>query len=226
MPDPSARVVVIPIGIAQYGEPSAAALQRGRQRFPALKTVDDDITRVRALFAGNAFRDAGFEVLPTLNGSAGRITDELTRISDDLSSDAARAVILLWSGHGEAPGDDLRLATRESVQPMEAGDGLAPSVLVDKLVGSRARFLYLLLDVCQAGAAATNVATTASRRFGEQASDSFVGMGALFSSHAFEQADGGCSSRCWIACSASVPRRLPARRSPVWDGAGSIRTTG
>ena len=185
------RIVVIPIGVGQYSEPSAAAVQRGRQRFPDLRTVETDIARVRNLFADATFREAGFEVLPTVSGSAGTITDELTRIADDLSIQVARAVILLWSGHGEAPGEDLRLATQESVQPMDAGDGLAPSMLVDKLVGSGARFLYLILDVCQAGAAASNVTAAAGQRFREQPPGSFVGMAALFSAHPFEQAVGG-----------------------------------
>ena len=104
MPDNATRVVVIPIGIAQYEEPSAAARQKGRQRFANLQTVDSDMTRVRALFAGEAFRQAEFQILDTITGSAGHISDTLTRVAQDLAAQGARTVILLWSGHGEAPG--------------------------------------------------------------------------------------------------------------------------
>jgi hypothetical protein len=192
MVDTGARVVVIPVGVAQYRDPSAAQLGRGRRRFDDLPAVDRDLERLAQLFASEPYRRNGFAVVPPVSGTAGEITDHLNRIVEDLAEVPGRTVLVLWSGHGETPnGGELRLATQESIQPMTAADGFSPAELVNKLAATGARSLCLVLDVCQAGAAGGNVAAAAAQRFRENPEARFHGLAALFSAQAFEQAQDG-----------------------------------
>jgi hypothetical protein len=192
MVDTGARVVVIPVGVARYRDPSAAQLGRGRRRFDDLPAVDRDLERLAQLFASEPYRRNGFAVVPPVSGTAGEITDHLNRIVEELAEVPGRTVLVLWSGHSETPnGGELRLATQESIQPMTAADGFSPAELVNKLAATEARSLCLVLDVCQAGAAGGNVASTAAQRFRENPEARFHGLAALFSAQAFEQAQDG-----------------------------------
>ena len=187
-----ARVVVIPVGVSRYGEPSPAQLQRGRRRFDDLAAVERDLSQLASLFTTEAYRQNGFVILPAISGTAGEITDRLNRIADELSVEPGRTVLLLWSGHGDTPhGGELRLATAESCQPMTAGEGFSPAELVNKLAASGARSLCLVIDVCQAGASGSVVAATAAQRFRENPEGRFHGLAALFSAQAFEEARDG-----------------------------------
>lgn len=191
---PLARVVVIPIGIGHYRDPPPAQQRLGRARFDDLKSVESDLARLSALFGSQRYREAGFSVLPTVSGTQGEVADRLTEVAEDLATQPGSTVLLYWTGHGETPGGgELRLATVESYRPMNAGDGLPPAELVNKLVACGAKALCFVLDVCQAGAAEGTVAATAAKRFQEQppAENRFPGMAVLFSAQPFEPAEEG-----------------------------------
>jgi len=189
---PGTRVVVIPVGVARYAEPSPAQQARGRSRLDDLDAVERDLERLAALFATEPYRRQGFAVLPRIAGRAGEVGDRLTTIADELSAEPNRTVLLLWAGHGETPaGGDLRLATADSLHPMTSADGLSPAELVNKLAASGARSLCLVIDVCQAGAALAPLAATAAQRFRENPDARYSGLAAVFSAQAYESAEDG-----------------------------------
>jgi hypothetical protein len=189
----SARVIVIPVGVSCYRDPPEPQRNRGRRRFEYLAAVETDLAQITRLFGSDHYRKNGFAVLPVVSGTAGEIIDQLNRIAEDLAAEPGRTVLLFWSGHGDTPnGGELRLATTESYQPMTPADGLPPWELVNKLAASGAKCFYLILDVCQAGAAGGGIATAAAQRFRENPDSSrFAGMAALFSAQAFELAEEG-----------------------------------
>lgn len=189
----STQVVVLCVGISRYAKPPAAEAKLGRTRFDDLSAVDNDLARLARLFDSEPYRNAGFAVWPWLTGTTGQITDQLTKAAAKLAGEPGRTVLLVWSGHGETPGNELRLATKESYRPMRPGEGFSPSELVNKLAGCGAKWFCLILDVCQAGAASGDVAATAADRFKSQPPTAgvFPGMAALFSTQPYEPAEDG-----------------------------------
>jgi hypothetical protein len=188
-PQGNKRVVVIPVGISRYRDPTAAQLKLGQQRFGDLPSVNADLERFAALFRSDTYRTNGFELRPVVTGTAGEVTDRLNAIVEELTNDPPATVVLIWSGHGETPdGGDLRLATIETCTPMQAGQGFAPAELVNKLVGARSDEFCVVLDVCQSAAAIATVAETAAQRLREAQLGKIQRMAALFSAQAYEPA--------------------------------------
>lgn len=181
---------MIPVGMSRYKDPAQGG---ARTRWPDLDFVETDLDRFDAMFGAERYRQAGFTMLPRITGTAGQITDKLTEIADQVAALPGLTVLLIWSGHGEAPnGGDLRLATFETYQPLNAGDGFSPAELVHKLGGSGAKAVCLIFDVCQAAAAGGVVGAAASQFVRQPLPEGkFPGMAALFSAHAFEQAEEG-----------------------------------
>lgn len=188
--DAATRFVVIPVGISRYDEPPPDA---GGQQWAELKAVETDLERLRNLFHWQQYRAEGFVMLDPVNGTAGEITDKLTRIVRGIAAQQGLTVLLIWSGHGAAPdGENLRLATSETYEPLGMGSGFSPAELVNKLSDSRAKALCLIFDVCQAGAAAEQVGAAAADYVKKPlAKGKFPGVAALYTTHAFQTADEG-----------------------------------
>ena len=193
MIDASTKFVVIAVGMSEYKDVPAVQGMAARTRWANLNSVDADLDRFETLFGSPRYRDAGFTVLPRICGTAGQITDELTKVAEQVAAQRGLTVLVIWAGHGEAPnGTDLRLATFETYQPLSAGDGFAPAELVNKLGGSGAMALCLIFDVCQAAAAGGATGQAASQLVRQPLPEgTFPGVAALFTAHAFEQADEG-----------------------------------
>lgn len=182
--DPAARVVVIPVGIGHYDPPTAP----DKTRFKSLAKVESDLSRLADLFRSDPYARAGFSVLPAIGGRAGAIGEALIAIKSRLQPTPQRIVALVWSGHAEVVRTGLRLATIETASPMDPGDGMSPEEVVAKLANFGADSLCVILDTCDAGAAAGVVAETGSKLFG---SPSFRGLGALFSAQSYQSAKDG-----------------------------------
>ena len=188
--DSHTKFVVIPVGMSRYRDVAEGG---ARTRWPDLAFVETDLDRFDAMFGAERYRQAGFTMLERIAGTAGQITDKLTEIAEQVAARPGVTVLLIWSGHGEAPnGGDLRLATFETYQPLSAGDGFSPAELVNKLGGSGAKAVCLIFDVCQAAAAGGAVGGAAAQLVRQPLPDGkFPGMAALFTAHAFEQAEEG-----------------------------------
>jgi hypothetical protein len=192
----SAKVIVVPVGIGVYQKPKA----RGgvRQAFQPLGEVAKDIDRLRRLFTTDAYREAGFQVLPAIRGTFATIRKRLLQVVDHVQLVPGRQLVLLWSGHAEAIGnDDLRLATADSFTPMTPGDGWAPNDLVNLLSAAQAQGLYIVLDVCQAGMAAGTLAAQAAKRMMDQPPprDQLPGFATICSAQPYEKAKDGLFAR-------------------------------
>lgn len=191
MIDPATKFVVIPVAMSRYRE---VAQDGARTRWPDLEFVEKDLDRFEAMFGDGGYRKAGFTLLPRITGTAGQITDKLTEIAEQIATlPPGVTVLLIWSGHGDAPnGGDLRLATFETSQPLNAGDGFSPAELLNKLGGSGAMAVGLIFDVCQAAAAGGAVGGAAAKLVRQPLPDGkFPGLAALYAAHAFEQAEDG-----------------------------------
>ncbi len=191
MIDPATKFVVIPVAMSRYKD---VAQGGARTRWPDLGFVETDLDRFEAMFGDARYRQAGFTMLPRITGTAGQVTDKLTEVAEQIATlPTGVTVLLIWSGHGEAPnGVDLRLATFETSQPLTIGDGFSPAELVHKLGGSGAMAVGLIFDVCQAAAAGGAVGGAASKLVRQPLPDGkFPGLAALYTAHAFEQAEDG-----------------------------------
>jgi hypothetical protein len=104
------------------------------------------------------FQTAGFAVATRLSGTKEEISDTLKKAVTALKDAKGNGLVVLWSGHGEClKTGDLRLACRGDLTPMEDGDGYSPTELANQLVSSKYPAVYLILDVCHAGAAAPEI---------------------------------------------------------------------
>lgn len=192
----TAKVIVVPIGIGVYQEPKSQV--DDRQAFPRLAEVDKDIRRLCRLFATEAYTAVGFQVMPPIRGTYTTVWRRLRQVVDQVKLMPGRQLVLLWSGHAEAIGDgDLRLATADSLTPMTAADGWAPSELVNLLSAARAQGLYIVLDVCQAGQAAGSLAAQAARRMMDQPPPrgQLPGFATICSAQPYEKAKDGLFAR-------------------------------
>lgn len=195
----TAKIIVVPVGIGVYKKPKASSAER--RQFDPLPEVNKDIHRLCELFATEQYKRAGFVVLPPIRGTFTTIRKRLLGIVEQMQTLPAplggRQLVLLWSGHAEANGDDLRLATADSLSPMTAADGYAPSELVNVLSGARAQGLYVVLDVCEAGKAAGTLAAQAATRMMDHppASGQLPGFAALCSAQHYEKAKDGLFAR-------------------------------
>src|SRR6185436_13899206 len=183
-------VLVIPVAIADYALPGAE--HRGAKAFERLPRVDDDLQLIRALFESDAYRAVGFEVLPAVvGGTAGTITDALTRLRNQIAHRPGAVAILYWTGHGQSVCDELRLVTPECLDPITASDGLSPAVVVGKLADAGLSALVILLDVCQAAVASADIVVAAAKRSVLRSPKAPLGLAALFSAYPYEPAQDG-----------------------------------
>ena len=134
-------VVVVPIAFAEYDKPADGS---GATQFDPLARIKNDVAAIQALFGSAPYRDCGFEVLaPIWGGTAGTITDALTAVRQQLRSRPGAVAILYWTGHGRTAGNELRLITRECVDPISPSDGLSPREVIGKLADAGLRELLV-----------------------------------------------------------------------------------
>lgn len=193
--DAEARFVVIPVGVGTYRPPALGS------RFPNLPKVAKDLRQLAAFFSTEAYASAGFQVLERISGTRTQVNDRLDLVVTGLrkqqeagAGGPGPVVCLLWSGHGEAlQDDDLRLATAESGTPIESNTGFTAAMLVNALAPAHATGVYVILDVCQAGAAGAELTTTAFQRLSDRPPPGGVAQGYAFlcSAQAYEEAVDG-----------------------------------
>lgn len=170
--DSSARLVVIPVGLGKYSSPRPPI--SGRTAFKTLQHVDTDLRRLGRLFAKPQFVAAGCRLLRRISGTRDEVTKRLDAVVNDIAllPPPRPTVCLLWAGHAvPMQAHDLRLATRDSYQPMRGNDGLDPRHLVNTLAAAGAPAVYVILDVCRAGTAAIDLVTTAIQRMTDRPPD-------------------------------------------------------
>lgn len=180
------RVVVVIVAVDEYD----AAAGSDEAAFEPLTGIKTDLQRLQALFSSPRYRRAEFEMLPPLRGDDAadlqRQLRQLRRELDAIGRDIH--LVLLWTGHGEMVEDELRLVTRECTRPLHLSDGLGPGELITRLSLPRVDSVTLLLDVCQAAAAAGPVLAGAARRLSRSQVDSPYFAGALFAAYPFQPA--------------------------------------
>ena len=186
----STRVVVIPVAIDSYDKPGGA--EPGRcSRFDELPGVRADLVQLKDLFDLPRFRGAGFEMVEPIAGKAGDISAQLLRWKTELRQRPDVTVLLFWSGHGRTVGNELRLITRECLDPVDASDGLGPEQIVGPLADAQLRALVIFLDVCQASAASAALIASAARRAFERSPEHSFSFGALLSAYPYQPARDG-----------------------------------
>lgn len=188
----TAKVIVVPIGIDVYQQPKKN--QGGRNGFRPLEEVNKDISRLSEVFSSPTYSDAGFYVAPVIRGTYLNVYEKLNRAVDQIQRVPGRRLIVLWNGHAElAKGREFRLATSDSLSPMEPREGWGPGDLVDTLSAAQVRGLYVVLDVCWAGQAAGLLVAQAAQRMMDTppTRGALPGFAAICSAQPYEQAKDG-----------------------------------
>ena len=102
------------------------------------------------------------------------------------------AALVIWSGHAEVVGSDLRFAARDSLRTKDPDDAYDASSLTYRALESGADQVLILIDTCFAGAVAPQALKQALERRAEQAlgPGRSAWLGILASCQADEQGDG------------------------------------
>ena len=127
------RGIYLGIGVGTY--------QGGRR---SLDYAISDVVNMRALIGDDFAGD------PLIDPTTAQVNDLLESLPG--SADGGGPAVLVWSGHGNAHGGDLRLLTTNSGNDPSAG--MPSSEIALKIAASGASQILLIIDACFAGEAA------------------------------------------------------------------------
>jgi Caspase domain len=179
----------LPIAIDTYTPVGAGPPRADRMWFKDLTGVAADATALSKLLTSERYHAEGFRVKQRISGTFEEVRTKLTEALGEMEQPQEdNALVVLWSGHGEclATGE-LRLACRGDQTPMRSGQGYSPVELAKQLVSPDCPFVYLILDVCHAGAAADNI-HTAFKTTWDASAPAFKSLGILCAAGAASRA--------------------------------------
>ncbi|MGH4017127.1 MAG: caspase family protein, partial [Pseudonocardiaceae bacterium] len=134
---------------AHQGEPSGSFLGIAVDAYQQHLELSRAVPQTQELAA--LLDSFGYHATVLENPTLGTLRAELDQWRHDQSSRGHAPVLLSWSGHATADGRELRLAVGDTPAAFDADGSYRPEWLVEKVLGSGADQILLLIDTCQAG---------------------------------------------------------------------------
>jgi hypothetical protein len=134
------------------------------RRFRTLTGATAQMEELCALLA-----DRGFTGTVIKDPRRATLGDEVKRWASEWSGTGGHGpAVILWSGHGELSGQELRLVMHDTDDPSYASDTNPANLLAEAAMRSKADQTLLVIDTCHAGAGVIESLEAASRRLADR----------------------------------------------------------
>jgi WD40 repeat protein len=180
------KTVVIICAFARYNAPDSS--KHGRSQLPELKEIEPAVLRLQVLFSSDRYKSAGIEVIPPLQcANSSELKAKLAEIREVVRQRPGTNLVLFWSGHGGLDAGSFRLATPDTLAPIEQEDGLGLDEISRETGIARVTTWTLFLDACHAGAGFEGVVSAVNKQVMGEASK-LRGFGSMCSSAPYARA--------------------------------------
>jgi WD40 repeat protein len=180
------KTVVVICAFAQYKAPGSSNYVQ--TQLPELKEIGPAVLRLQALFSSERYQSAGVEVIPPLQyAGSSEVKAHLAEIREVVRHRPGTNLVLFWSGHGGLDTGSFRLATPDTLGPIEQEDGLGLDEISREAGIARVTTWTLFLDACHAGAGFEDAVTAVNRQVMGEAGK-LRGFGSMCSSAPFDRA--------------------------------------
>ncbi|MEY4563669.1 MAG: hypothetical protein RLZZ618_2946, partial [Pseudomonadota bacterium] len=182
----STKTVVLICAFPRYAAPDSSSPHR--TQLPELTQIEPAVERLEALLSSERYRSEGIEVV-TLRGcdTKAQLQSQLAGIREAVRGRPGTNMVLFWSGHGGTDAGSFRLATPETLGPIEQEDGLGIDEISRAAGIARVSTWTLFLDACHAGAGFADVVSAVSRQASAE-SELLRGFGWMYSASPYERA--------------------------------------
>ncbi|MFO1404835.1 MAG: hypothetical protein U1E96_09665 [Azonexus sp.] len=177
----STKTLVVCCAFYEYDAPSSAK----RKQLPSLERAEPTLERLQALLTSDPFVAEGIQTIILPNKSHDELRGHFNEIREVLSERPVNLVVF-WSGHGNVHEKTLRLALRDTGDPIEYEDGIGLDEVVRQSGVRHVGTWTLFLDACYAGEGLGDVMNVAHGLLKSE-SGTLRDYGALTSSSPFER---------------------------------------